>query len=57
MLQLWLDKQSHERCWYYPEVFTILSNLFGINQTIHSTLPPRCEFEEGCRLYQNEQYG
>jgi hypothetical protein len=55
-LQTWVDQQGHERCWYYPEVFNKLVDIFDIKMTKEPSLPPRAEFEEGCRKYQKEQY-
>jgi len=56
ILQSWVDQQGHERCWYYPDVFNQLVELFEVKGG-ENGLPPRCEFEEGCRRYQEEQYG
>jgi hypothetical protein len=52
-----MEKQGHERCWYYPELFTELVNLFELVETQPRALPSREEFEKGCRRYQNEQFG
>lgn len=56
IIQEWVDQQGHERCWYYPDLFNELVKLFEIKQTVESKLPPRKEFEEGCRRYQAEQF-
>ncbi len=55
-IQEWVDKQSHERCWYYPDLFQKLRNVFNVKSNKNPSLPPRKEFEEGCRRYQEEQY-
>ncbi|NCO11070.1 hypothetical protein CO038_02765 [Candidatus Pacearchaeota archaeon CG_4_9_14_0_2_um_filter_39_13] len=56
VVQEWTDKQGHERCWYYPELFKRLAGIFEITPTLDPSLPPRQEFEEGCRRYQDEEY-
>lgn len=57
IVQAWLDKQGHERCWYYPELFEELATVLDVKQTVPSALPPRAEFEAGCRRYQENEYG
>ena len=56
IVQEFVDKQGHERCWYYPDLFNRLSQTLNITPTINPSLPSREEFEEGCRRYQMEQY-
>jgi hypothetical protein len=56
LIQEWLDRQGHDRCWYYPEVFSKLAALFGLGAKKPPRLPPRAEFEEGCRRYQAEEF-
>lgn len=55
--QEWADKQGHERCHYYPELFRRLAEILGIKSQVEACLPPRSEFEKGCRRYQDEEYG
>jgi len=57
IVQNWVDQQGHERCWYYPELFEKLVVLFDVQMTVDPSLPPRCEFEAGCKRYQNKEYG
>ncbi len=57
IIQTWIDKQGHDRCHYYPELFNQLAELFEIKATKKPKLPPRKEFEKGCKNYQNEEYG
>lgn len=57
LVQEWLNKQSHQRCWYYPEIFNKVAEYLGLKQELPSELPSRCEFEEGCKRYQDEEYG
>lgn len=56
ILQKWVDQQGHNRCWYYPELFTELCQHFGVTPAIQPELPKRSEFEEGCQRFQDEQY-
>jgi len=56
IIQTWLDKQGHDRCWYYPDLFRELAMLFGLEKTVSKRLPPLAEFQEGCRRYQTEEY-
>lgn len=55
ILEMWTSRQSHDRCWYYPDVFRQLCNIFDVAAPPQH-LPPRPEFEEGCRRFQREQY-
>ncbi|MGD9726517.1 MAG: hypothetical protein AB7L09_00575 [Nitrospira sp.] len=56
-IQTWMDKQGHDRCWYYPDLFREIANIVGVDVSTTPLLPPRPEFEEGCRRYQQEEYG
>lgn len=56
IVQEWTDKQGHERCWYYPDLFNRLAGVLGVTPTVAPCLPPRAEFEEGCRKYQEEEF-
>lgn len=56
VVQRFVDKQGHDRCWYYPELFNELALLLGITPTVDPALPSRQEFEKGCHRYQNEEY-
>lgn len=51
----WLGKQGHDACWYYPDVFRQIASVLGI-EAPPVGLPPRCEFESGCKRYQDEVY-
>jgi hypothetical protein len=55
-LQEWADKQGHERCWYYPEIFRQLCEILGVVVTQPMNLPPRPEFGKGCDRYEKEVY-
>lgn len=55
-IQEWADLQGHDRCWYYPDLFQKLVKAFGVTASKSPQLPPRKEFEEGCKRYQEEEY-
>lgn len=56
VIQEWVDKQGHDRCWYYPELFMKLAELCEITPTTLPSLPPREEFERGCKRYQEKEF-
>jgi len=56
IIQTWLDQQGHDRCWYYPDLFMQLVNLYGLTPSKLPSLPPKSEFEEGCRRYQEQEF-
>lgn len=56
ILQKWLDKQGHNRCWYYPDLFHKLADLLEVKASVEPKLPTRHEFEIGCKRYQEEQF-
>lgn len=56
IIKEWADKQSHDRCWYYPDLFRRLATLFDINLETNPSLPPLEEFKKGCEKYQQEEY-
>jgi len=56
IIQEWIDKQGHDRCWYYPELFNKLVKVFEINLSKKPNLPPLEEFKKGCERYQKEEY-
>lgn len=52
----WLGKQGHDKCHFYPELFKQLAEVLGLKAP-EAELPPRAEFEAGCKRYQDELYG
>ena len=56
IIQEWIDKQGHERCWYYPELFNKLVEIFEVNMVGKPELPPLDKFKKGCERYQKEEY-
>lgn len=57
IVQEWTDKQGNDRCWYYPDLYRRIVGVLGIEPKLASDLPPRQEFEHGCKRYQDEEYG
>lgn len=55
-IEEWANKQGHDRCWYYPDIFAIIVKVLGINVSSTPTLPSPDEFKVGCALYHKEQY-
>lgn len=55
IVQEWTDKQGHNRCWYYPELFRKLAKILSIKGEPKQV--PRAEFERGCSQFQDEEYG
>ena len=55
-LIVWAALSGQDRCWHHPEILERLCAIMGI--AVEPTrLPPRCEFEAGCRKYTSELYG
>ena len=55
LVQEWANKQGHESCWYYPEIFRAIAEELEIKIDPPS-LPPRTEFRKGCERYEGEIY-
>jgi hypothetical protein len=32
IIQEWVDKRGHDNCWYYPDLFRRLVDVFGIEK-------------------------
>jgi hypothetical protein len=56
ILQEWVDKQGHDRCWYYPDLFIKLAEILDVKPSKEPKLPPLDEFKKGCERYQREEY-
>ena len=56
IIQAWVDKQGHDRCWYYPDLFRKLAALFNVAPSQNPALPPLDEFKKRCERYQEEEY-
>lgn len=55
LVRTWVEKQGHERCWYYPEIFDAIARELGV-VVEERGLPSREEFAEGCRRYQEQEF-
>lgn len=55
VLQEWVSRKGHERCWYYPEIFEKLCEYLEIETNLDPKLPPRPEFRSFCQKFENEQ--
>ena len=56
ILQEWTDRQSHDKCWFAPEVLDKLVKCLGVEATVPANLPPLEEFRDGCWKYQDMLY-
>jgi len=58
LVQDWLDKQGHDRCWYYPEIFEQLARALELQHIVLKPpqLPTLDEFRAGCERFQREEY-
>lgn len=52
----WQAKEGHDACWYYPDLFAQIMTALNIEPKLHS-VPPRGQFEDGCRKFQDQTYG
>lgn len=41
IMQEWVDKQGHDQCWYYPEIFGELVEILDIKTSKEPSLPSR----------------
>lgn len=58
VLKEWTQKQGHDKCHYHQDLFMRLAEIYNIEIPEHQKgLPSRCEFEQGCRTYQNLLFG
>jgi hypothetical protein len=51
----WINKQGHDSCWYYPEIFREICKELDIDPNIIPTIP-QDEFDKGCKRYQDELF-
>lgn len=56
LIREWDEKQGHEACWYYPEIFTNIASILGIKLKNQHNLPSKEKFQNGCSQYQKEIY-
>lgn len=56
LLQEIADRQSHNICWWLPELFETLCDLYGVTRDKSVHLPPEREFQAGCNIFRRELY-
>lgn len=56
VLQAWADEQGHNKCWYYPDVFSELCRVLDVESKTDPKLPPREEFMQCCAEYAADLY-
>ena len=56
VMQEWIDKQGHDRCWWHPELFSRLAKILEVEPSVELLLPPEEEFRQGCERYRLELY-
>ena len=55
----WMQKQGHDRCWYYPEIFQRILDVLELTEAAppqYATRLTKTEFEAGCRRYAADLY-
>jgi hypothetical protein len=55
LLQSWIDKQKHDRCWFYPDIFMQLCQLHGLTVNMTPDMTEE-EFEKGCAQFRKELF-
>ena len=56
IIEEWVNKQGHDQCWYYPEIFKKLTLIFDAKIPKDIELPARDEFLRHCEIYCEEIY-
>ncbi|MDO8509125.1 MAG: hypothetical protein Q7S27_05580 [Nanoarchaeota archaeon] len=56
LIQEWVDKKGHNQCWYYPEIFIALGLIHNVDVSKCPELPPREEFSQHCKIYEERLY-
>lgn len=56
IVEEWCNKQEHNRCWHYPELFNNLAEVFDVCN-FNPKRVSREEFESGCDRFVEEEYG
>lgn len=51
----WRDKQGHQACWYYPEIFREICKVLGVECHLVPSMSREC-FRAGCERYMDEVY-
>lgn len=53
LIQKWVNKQGHDACWYYPDIFEEIMSVLKMKK-IKKKLPTIEKFDKGCKQYQKE---
>lgn len=56
ILSDWAHNKGHDKCWHHPEILKRLCHIIGISTDIDPELPPREEFQQGCKSYEEQLY-
>lgn len=52
----WANKQGHDQCWYYPEIFIAIAEILDMSLEIKPKLPPQHVFREHCQQWESTIY-
>lgn len=55
LVREWIERQGHEKCWYYPETLRAIAEVLDIKYA-DPTMVSEEEFRRGCARYQEEIY-
>lgn len=55
-LRAWVDRRGQDKCWYYPDVFNMLTKILEVDAVAPQELPHPDDFDAGCKKYQSEIY-
>ncbi len=56
VLQDWASNTGHDKCWHHPEILKRLCQIVGVSVDNDPCLPPREEFQQGCKAYEASLY-
>lgn len=55
-VQAWINKQGHNACWFYPEIFGYIAGTLGLSYPdMH--MPSEQDFQDGCKRFTKQIYG
>jgi hypothetical protein len=60
IVEEWINKQGHDKCWYYPDLFHKLIKELNIKLSLDQLvekLPTKEGFKAGCDKYIQETFG
>ena len=56
LVQEWVDKKQHDRCWYYPEIFRSIAEILNVTPTGPVDRVTEPEFRGGCDRFTKEEF-